>query len=116
MAILVYVDDIIVASPSSTRIHQVQQKLQSMFKLKILGSLRYFLGLEISKATDGISLSQRKYTPSLLSDTGFIDSKPVTLPMDPNLKLSSTDGDLLPDCSQISKTCWQTSLPYYYKA
>lgn len=99
VAILVYVDDIIVAGPSPTRLHQIQQKLQSMFKLKILGSLGYFLGLEIAKATDGISLSQRKYTLSLLSDNGFIDSKPANLPMDPNLKLSSTDGDPLSDSS-----------------
>ena len=45
-------------------------------------TLRYFLGLEIAKAADGISLSQRKYTLSLLSDTSFIDSKPAALPMD----------------------------------
>lgn len=57
VAILVYVDDIVVAGPSLEMIQRVQKKIQSLFKLKLLGSLRYFLGLEIAKAHDGISLS-----------------------------------------------------------
>lgn len=36
VVILVYVDDVIVVSPSPARIHQVQQQLQAMFKLKVL--------------------------------------------------------------------------------
>ena len=36
---------------------------------------------------------------TLLEDTGFIDSKPTSLPMESNLKLSATDGDLLEDGS-----------------
>jgi len=33
-------------------------------------------------------------------DTGFINCKPAILPMDPNLKVSSHEGDLLPNPSQ----------------
>lgn len=36
-------------------------------------------------------------TLQLLEDTGFLRSKPSSLPMDPNLKLSMTDGTLLAD-------------------
>lgn len=70
-----------------------------MFQLKTLGTLKYFLGLEIAKSSRGISFSQRKYTLSLLEDTGFLACKPSNLPMDPNLKLNLHDGDLLPDPS-----------------
>lgn len=98
-----YVDDIIVASPSPARIAQIQSQLEQLFKLKVLGKLRYFLGLEIARAADGISLSQRKYTLSLLQDTGFMDCKPASLPMDPNLKLSSTIGEPLPDITQYRR-------------
>ena len=70
-----------------------------MFKLKVLGSLKYFLGLEIAKSSKGISLSQRMYTLSLLDDTWYLGSKLAQLPMDPNLKLNLTDGDPILDPS-----------------
>lgn len=67
--LLVYVDDIIVACPSQDIINQTTFQLQKKFKLKVLGSLKYFLGLEISQSKEGIHLSQRKYTLELLDDT-----------------------------------------------
>jgi len=67
-----------------------------LFKLKILGSLQYFLGLEVAKSSKGIILAQRKYALSLLEDTGFLGCKPSYLPMDPNLKLNMLSGDFLP--------------------
>jgi len=70
-----------------------------MFQLKILGTLKYFLGLEIAKSNRGISLFQRKYSLSLLEDTSFLACKPSNLLMDPNLKHNLDDGDLLADPS-----------------
>ncbi|XP_072065989.1 uncharacterized mitochondrial protein AtMg00810-like [Arachis hypogaea] len=76
---------------------KVQLKLQSIFKLKILGDLKFFLGLELAKSSQGISLTQRKYTLSLLDDTNLLDCKPATVPMDANLKLRAKEVDLIPD-------------------
>ena len=88
ITLLVYVDDIIIASSSTQAIESLKQQLQAFFKLKDLGSLHYFLGLEITRSNSGIFLSQRKYTLSLLEDTGFLGYKPTNLLMDPNLKLN----------------------------
>ena len=99
MVLLVYVDDIIVVGPNADMVHKVQLQLQSLFKLKVLGDLKYFLGLEIACSSKGICLSQRKYTLTLLEDIGFIDSKPASLPMESNMKLSAIDGDPLEDGS-----------------
>lgn len=81
---MLIVDDIIVVGPNPVMISQVQQKLQSLllFKLKVLGELRYFLGLVLAHSSKGIYLCQRKYTVLLLEGTGFIDCKLVSLPMD----------------------------------
>ena len=73
--LLVYVDDIIISGLDKEQIARAQQKLESLFKFKILGELKYFLGLEIARSSKGISLSQRKYALSLLEDTGFLDCK-----------------------------------------
>jgi len=43
--LLVYVDDIILAGPSSACVTRIQVPLQSLFKLKVLGSLKYFFRL-----------------------------------------------------------------------
>uniref|UniRef100_A0A2N9HKT3 Uncharacterized protein n=1 Tax=Fagus sylvatica TaxID=28930 RepID=A0A2N9HKT3_FAGSY len=93
--LLVYVDDIILTGDDAPGISQVKQDLGKVFDVKDLGSLRYFLGIEVARSRNGISLSQRKYTLDLLQDTGMLGCRPASTPMDPNLKLSTESGDLL---------------------
>jgi hypothetical protein len=100
MALLVYVDDILIASNNITVVHTLKDSLHAEFKLKDLGNLKYFLGLEMDRSTKGISLYQRKYALDILSDSGMLGSKPVVTPMEQNLKLSQSDGDILSDPSQ----------------
>jgi hypothetical protein len=58
---LIYVDDIIVASSSSIATDALLKNLRKEFALKDLGDLNYFLGIEINKVNDGLVLSQCKY-------------------------------------------------------
>lgn len=95
IALLVYVDDIIITSPSFPIITSLKTFLHTQFKLKDLGKLKYFLGLEIARATKGIMLSQRHYTLQLLEDTGLLSCKPTTVPMDPRAHLNDTDEEVL---------------------
>lgn len=59
--LLVYVDDIIIASPNPSMIAKTTQLLQNTFKLKLIGDLKHFLGLEKVKLSKGIHLYQKKY-------------------------------------------------------
>ncbi|KAL5831849.1 hypothetical protein ACOSQ4_017203 [Xanthoceras sorbifolium] len=95
--LLMYVDDIIITSPNLHCISELKTFLHTQFKLKDLGSLKYFLGLEIARSLKGIVLSQRHYTLQLLEDTGYLASEPTVVPMDPKVILSTVDGDVLPD-------------------
>jgi len=97
IALLVYVDDIVLASNDADAITQLISFLNTQFKLKDLGDLKFFLGLEVARTSKGISLCQRKYTLEILEDTGLLAAKPSKFPMDSNLKLSSSNGDLLAD-------------------
>ncbi|XP_061365406.1 uncharacterized mitochondrial protein AtMg00810-like [Gastrolobium bilobum] len=99
IAILVYVDDILVASNNIHKIHHLTSLLDNKFKLKNLGPLKYFLGIEVARSSAGISICQRQYTMQILSDAGYLGCKPKSTPMEPNLKLSSHTGDLLPDAT-----------------
>jgi histone deacetylase 1/2 len=95
MFLLVYVDDIIVASSSPRATEALLKDLQADFALKDLGELHYFLGIEVKKARDGILLTQQKYTSDLLHRVGMRNCKPMNTPMSSADKLSIYDGDPL---------------------
>lgn len=85
--LLVYVDDMILAGDSLTKFTLIKSILDASFKIKDLGQLKYFLGIEVPHSKLGISLCQRKYCPYLLEDSRTIGSKPVSTPSDSSLKL-----------------------------
>jgi hypothetical protein len=97
LALLVYVDDIVIASNDPKAISNLTSYLNSAFQLKDLGPLKFFLGLEIAHSSKGISVSQRKYALEILDDCGVLAAKPALVPMEPNVKLSRDDGELLTD-------------------
>jgi histone deacetylase 1/2 len=89
---LVYVDDIIVVSSSTTAIDRLIHQLRSSFALKDLGQLHYFLGIEVQLSDGSLLLTQRKYASELLRRAGMLKCGPSSTPMVSSEKLSSTDG------------------------
>jgi hypothetical protein len=78
--LLVYVDDIILAGNSISEFDHIKSVLDSLLKIKDLGQLKYFLGIEVAHSKLGISLCQRKYCLDLLADSGTVGSKPISTP------------------------------------
>ncbi|GJZ44532.1 uncharacterized mitochondrial protein-like protein [Tanacetum coccineum] len=99
LAMLIYVDDILLAGNNGTLIHYFKQYLDSKFSIKVLGNLNYYLGIEFPRNRTGITMTQRKYALELLHTAGVIGIKQSHIPTDPNIKLNDTDGDPLPDDS-----------------
>lgn len=102
VALLVYVDDIIITGSNEKGITDLKQLLSNEFKLKDLGNLGYFLGLEIAKSTEGIFVSQRNYTLQLIEDVGLLGAKPKSTPMEPRVNLCA-NGDDYKDPSQYRR-------------
>ena len=93
--LLVYVDDIIIMGPSSSVLQVFVTSLAFRFSLKDLGSLSYFLGIEVLPHEHGLFLSQKKYIQDLLDHAKMSNAKPVPTPMATYPPLNLTDGSLL---------------------
>ena len=85
--LLVYVDDVILAGNSLSKFQSMKQILHDSFQIKDLGKLKYFLGLEIAHSQSGISICQRKFCLDLITNSGFLESKPASTPSGPSSKL-----------------------------
>uniref|UniRef100_A0A3Q7JBE5 Retrotransposon Copia-like N-terminal domain-containing protein n=1 Tax=Solanum lycopersicum TaxID=4081 RepID=A0A3Q7JBE5_SOLLC len=68
--------------------------LKDNFKIKELGDLRYFLGIEFARNDTGILMHQRKYCFELISDMGLSSSRPVGASFEINHKLTTAEFDL----------------------
>ncbi|XP_014523017.1 uncharacterized protein LOC106779430 [Vigna radiata var. radiata] len=80
-ALLVYVDDIILAGNSMIEINRIKVLLHNKFQIKNLGELKYFLGFEVARSKKGIHLCQRKYVLDILEETGMLGCKPCSTPL-----------------------------------
>lgn len=67
LLLLIYVDDILVASQSEEWMREVKRSLMEEFEIKDLGVAKYCLGLEISQEEDTILLTQKGYTLGVLA-------------------------------------------------
>jgi histone deacetylase 1/2 len=95
--LLVYVDDIIVLSSSSLAIDRLILGLCQEFAVKDLGSLHYFLGVEVTRQSGGLTLTQCQYARDLLRRAGMLKCKPADTPMSVVVKLFPTDSPSLSD-------------------
>lgn len=95
LALLIYVDDIVIASNNPDDLAHLKVVLSKAFKIKDLGPLHFFLGFEIARSSKGISVCQRKYTLDILEDVRLLSCKPSSIPMDPYTSLSKESGQPL---------------------
>lgn len=72
VAALIYVDDEVIVVNGQKKIQQTKYHLNKEFSIKGLGPLKYFIGTQVARTTDGLVLSQRKYTLDILEDYGMI--------------------------------------------
>ena len=67
-ALLVYVYDIVFSGNDLIEIQNITQLLDSAFKIKDLGDLKFFLGFEVARTPASINLCKRKYALDILND------------------------------------------------
>ena len=92
--ILVWFDDIIMASRSMTVISDVKKALEAKFHIENRGRLHWFLGLKIRHEEGKVTVDQERYMETMLELFQMDQCKPSRTPVDLNLKLqTATNGD-----------------------
>ncbi|GKC07245.1 ribonuclease H-like domain-containing protein, partial [Tanacetum coccineum] len=77
----VYVDFIIITGNNEIEINNFKKYLSSKFKIKDLGKLKYFLGIEVLETDNGLCLNHGSYCTKLLSEYGMLACKPAKAPI-----------------------------------
>ena len=116
--LLIYVDDVILAGNSIEEFTRMKRILDSNFKIKDLGTLKYFLGLEVARPKSGISICQRKYCLDLLHESGLLGAKLAKTPLDHSTRLHQDEGKPYEDVASyrrlIGKNRPRPGLPLRY--
>ncbi|OMO75792.1 Reverse transcriptase, RNA-dependent DNA polymerase [Corchorus capsularis] len=102
--ILVYVDDIIITGSDNGAITSLVSDLDKSFKLKDLGPLNYFLGVDVQSCSSDVVLSQQKYIHDLLSRKKMDGTKICNTPAATNYHLSKYVGEPFSDVTLYRST------------
>jgi hypothetical protein len=86
-ALILYVDDILMAYDKLNSVGAaIKQQLKERFKMKDLGRVKRFLGIEVD---ENYNISQTSYIKAILRRFRMENAKSATSPMDPNVRLDN---------------------------
>lgn len=88
--LLLYVDDMLLASCDVDEINNIKQKLKQEFEMNELGSAKRILGMEIrrNRSDHTLFLTQQAYILKMLTTFSMNETKGVTLPLANHFKFS----------------------------
>ena len=79
--IVLYADDLILTGSSTSQVKELKLRLHELFSLTEIALLHYFLGIQITQSTSGISFSKPKCVLDFLQRFKMEDCKPVSTPL-----------------------------------
>jgi hypothetical protein len=99
MLVLVYVDDIIVATNNETDKCNMFKELDEAYGIKDQGLLKDYLGIEVEQTEDSVTIRQTKYAREILETFGYENDHAVGNPMETNVRLVPLDAGERSDTS-----------------
>ena len=90
--LLLYVDDMLIASRNQGEICKLKTQLSKEFEMKYLGEAKKILGMEIARdrQTGTLCLTQKQYLKKVLQRSMSEKTKLVSTPLAPHFKLSAS--------------------------
>jgi hypothetical protein len=94
MYIVLYVDDLLIASEDEQEVAALKCELAKRFEMKDLGPVKRFLGIQVERGMFngrlGMKLQQADYIRTVLERHGMENCNPVSTPLDSSVKLTKT--------------------------
>ena len=95
--LIIWVDDLIIPSTSSDELHSVKASLSSRFRMKDLGKLSWFLGIEFKLKDYSIEMNQSKNIQKMLDRFNMTECHPKPIPCDNVSDFNASDSQPV-DC------------------
>ena len=90
---LIWVDDFIIAASNNDLLSRFKDTMQSQFKMKDLGKISCFLGIDFEPEGKEIKMSQKRYILKMLEKFGMSDCKPRSTPCELKVESDSKEED-----------------------
>jgi len=101
--VLLYVDDVVIATGDMTRMNNFKRYLMEKFRMTDLNEIKHFIGIRIEMQEDKIYLSQSAYVKKILSKFNMENCNAVSTPLPSkiNYELLNSDEDCNTPCRSL---------------
>ncbi|CAB4040087.1 Hypothetical predicted protein [Paramuricea clavata] len=86
--VIVWVDDLIIASDSMQLMEEFKERMKTQFKMKDLGRITFFLGMDFKQSKGEIRMNKKRFILKILERFGMIDCKPRLTPCEQRLEFN----------------------------
>ena len=80
IVIVIWVDDLIIGASNDLLLCDTKNMLKERFKMKDVGKLSHFLGVDFEQGDGFVKVNQKKYLCKVLERFGMPDCKPRSTP------------------------------------
>jgi hypothetical protein len=90
-----YVDDLLILTPTVALMEQLKEQLSARFRVKDLGEISHYLGMKIRRSRQNrtIYMNQASYINKILTELGMEHYRRQKTPIDPLIQLRAAADD-----------------------
>jgi Reverse transcriptase (RNA-dependent DNA polymerase) len=96
---VIWVDDSLLFASSDLAMEHMKKTFHSEWEVTNLGEPSKIVGIKVTRTDNTITISQQRYIENILLKEGMANANPITIPMDPNMKLAPNPDENEPNQS-----------------
>ncbi|KAE8666818.1 hypothetical protein F3Y22_tig00112491pilonHSYRG00346 [Hibiscus syriacus] len=112
LIVFVYVDDVLVTGNNDVLVRNFKEEMMKVFEMTDLGTMAYFLGMEVRQDHQGVFICQRKYAKEILKKFHMVNCNSVSCLM----YLTTTRPDILHVVSVLARSSQAASEEHFIAA